>query len=187
MSIALVLAVIVVALVLFSIETIPIEFTSLVVVCLLALSGVLTPTQAFQGFSNDTVIFIFTLLAMTQGLAATGVVQMIGQRMAFFARFGHQAFVLAMMGVVAVFSSFISNTVTTAAFLPVAIGAAQRAKVPRSKVLMPLAYASMMGGTVLLFGTSMNLVVSAALVQRGLPAIGVAELAPVGLPVVVLG
>ncbi|MCY1031715.1 SLC13 family permease [Corallococcus sp. BB11-1] len=187
MSIALVLAVIVVALVLFSIETIPIEFTSLVVVCLLALSGVLTPTQAFQGFSNDTVIFIFTLLAMTQGLAATGVVQMIGQRMAFFARFGHQAFVLAMMGVVAVFSSFISNTVTTAAFLPVAIGAAQRAKVPRSKVLMPLAYASMMGGTVLLFGTSTNLVVSAALVQRGLPAIGVAELAPVGLPVVVLG
>ncbi|MBE4747561.1 SLC13 family permease [Corallococcus sp. ZKHCc1 1396] len=187
MSIALVLAVIVVALVLFSIETIPIEFTSLAVVCLLALSGVLTPTQAFQGFSNDTVIFIFTLLAMTQGLAATGVVQMIGQRMAFFARFGHQAFVLAMMGVVAVFSSFISNTVTTAAFLPVAIGAAQRAKVPRSKVLMPLAYASMMGGTVLLFGTSTNLVVSAALVQRGLPAIGVAELAPVGLPVVVLG
>ncbi|RKG84341.1 SLC13 family permease [Corallococcus terminator] len=187
MSIALVLAVIVVALVLFSIESIPLEFTSLTVVCLLALSGVLTPAQAFEGFSNDTVIFIFTLLAMTQGLASTGVVQMVGQRMAFFARFGHQAFVLAMMGVVAVFSAFISNTVTTAAFLPVAIGAAQRAKVPRSKVLLPLAYASMLGGTVLLFGTSTNLVVSAALVRQGMPGIGVTELAPVGVPVVVLG
>ncbi|NPC49532.1 SLC13 family permease [Corallococcus sp. AB032C] len=187
MSIALVLAVIVVALVLFSIDSIPIEFTSLVVVCLLALSGVLTPAQAFEGFSNDTVIFIFTLLAMTQGLAATGVVQMVGQRMAFFARFGHQVFVLAMMGVVAVFSSFISNTVTTAAFLPVAIGAAQRAKVPRSKVLLPLAYASMLGGTVLLFGTSTNLVVSAALKRQGMAPIGVTELAPVGLPVVLIG
>ncbi|MBN8469570.1 SLC13 family permease [Corallococcus exiguus] len=187
MSIALVLAVIVVALVLFSIDSIPIEFTSLVVVCLLALSGVLTPAQAFEGFSNDTVIFIFTLLAMTQGLASTGVVQMVGQRMAFFARFGHQVFVLAMMGVVAVFSSFISNTVTTAAFLPVAIGAAQRAKVPRSKVLLPLAYASMLGGTVLLFGTSTNLVVSAALKRQGMAPIGVTELAPVGLPVVLIG
>ena len=187
MSILIVLAVLAVALFLFSMESIPLEFSSLAVVCLLALSGVLTPVQAFQGFSNDTVIFIFTLLAMTQGLAATGVVQIIGQRMAFFARFGHQVFVLAMMGVVAVFSSFISNTVTTAAFLPVAIGAAQRAKVPRSKVLMPLAYASMLGGTVLLYGTSTNLVVSAELVRRGLPGIGVAELAPVGLPVVVLG
>ncbi|RKI38201.1 SLC13 family permease [Corallococcus sp. AB004] len=187
MSIALVLAVIVVALVLFSIDSIPIEFTSLVVVCLLALSGVLTPAQAFEGFSNDTVIFIFTLLAMTQGLAATGVVQMVGQRMAFFARFGHQVFVLAMMGVVAVFSAFISNTVTTAAFLPVAIGAAQRAKVPRSKVLLPLAYASMLGGTVLLFGTSTNLVVSAALKRQGMAPIGVTELAPVGLPVVLIG
>ncbi|RKH40547.1 SLC13 family permease [Corallococcus sicarius] len=187
MSILIALAVLAVALFLFSMESIPLEFSSLAVVCLLALSGVLTPVQAFQGFSNDTVIFIFTLLAMTQGLAATGVVQIIGQRMAFFARFGHQVFVLAMMGVVATFSSFISNTVTTAAFLPVAIGAAQRAKVPRSKVLMPLAYASMLGGTVLLYGTSTNLVVSAELVRRGLPGIGVAELAPVGLPVVVLG
>jgi di/tricarboxylate transporter len=187
MSIAIVLAVIVVALVLFSMDSIPIEFTSLAVVCLLALSGVLTPAQAFQGFSNDTVIFIFTLLAMTQGLASTGVVQWIGQRMSVFARFGPQVFVLAMMVVVAVFSAFISNTVTTAAFLPVAIGAAQRAKVPRSKVLLPLAYASMMGGTVLLFGTSTNLVVSAAMEQRGLAPIGVTELAPVGLPVVFIG
>lgn len=187
MSIALVLAVVVVALVLFSLDSIPIEFTSLVVVCLLSLTGVLTPAQAFEGFSDDTVVFIFTLLAMTQGLASTGVVQMVGQRMAFFARFGHQAFVLAMMGVVAVFSSFISNTVTTAAFLPVAIGAAQRAKVPRSKVLLPLAYASMLGGTVLLFGTSTNLVVSSALKRHGMAPIGVTELAPVGLPVVLLG
>ncbi|WP_223642582.1 SLC13 family permease [Corallococcus sp. EGB] len=187
MSIALVLAVIVVALVLFSMDSIPIEFTSLAVVCLLALSGVLTPAQAFEGFSNDTVIFIFTLLAMTQGLASTGVVQWVGQRMAVFARFGPHVFLVAMMGVVAVFSAFISNTVTTAAFLPVAIGAAQRARVPRSKVLLPLAYASMLGGTVLLFGTSTNLVVSAALKRHGMRPIGVTELAPVGLPVVLLG
>ncbi|HEX8819939.1 MAG TPA: SLC13 family permease, partial [Archangium sp.] len=187
MSIAIVLGIVVLAVVLFSIDVVPIEVSSLVVVCLLAVTRVLTPEQAFEGFSNDTVIFIFTLLAMTEGLASTGVVQLIGQRLAFFARFGHQTFVLAMMVVVATFSSFVSNTVTTAAFLPVAVGAAHRAKVPTSKVLLPLAYASMLGGMVLLFGTSTNLVMSAAMPRLGMAPIGVVELAPVGLPVAVIG
>jgi di/tricarboxylate transporter len=187
MTIAIVLGIVVVALVLFSFDTIPIEVSSLVVVCLLALTGVLTPKQAFEGFSNDTVIFIFTLLAMTQGLASTGVVQLVGQRLAFFARFGHQTFVLAMMVAVAAFSSIISNTVTTAAFLPVAIGAANRAKVPKSKVLLPLAYASMLGGMIFLYGTSTNLVVSAALQRMGMSPIGVTELAPVGFPLAIIG
>jgi di/tricarboxylate transporter len=187
MAIAIVLGIVLLAVVLFTLDVVPIEVTSLTVVCLLALTGVLTPAQAFEGFSDDTVIFIFTLLAMTQGLASTGVVHLIGQRLAFFARFGHQTFVLAMMAVVAAFSSIVSNTVTTAAFLPVAIGAAQRARVPKSKVLLPLAYASMLGGMVLLYGTSTNLVMSAAMMRFGLSPIGVAELAPVGLPVAVLG
>lgn len=187
MTIAIVLGVVVVALVLFSFDALPIEVSSLVVVCLLALTGVLTPAQAFEGFSNDTVIFIFTLLAMTQGLASTGVVQLVGQRLAFFARFGHQTFVMALMVTVAAFSSIISNTVTTAAFLPVAIGAAQRAKVPKSKVLLPLAYASMLGGMIFLYGTSTNLVMSAAMQRLGMPGIGVTELAPVGLPLAIVG
>ncbi len=186
-TIAIVLGIVLVALVLFSIDVVPIEVSSLVVVCLLAITGVLTPEQAFEGFSNDTVIFIFTLLAMTEGLASTGVVHMVGQRLAFFARFGHQTFVLAMMVVVAVFSSIVSNTVTTAAFLPVAIGAAHRAKVPKSKVLLPLAYASMLGGMVFLYGTSTNLVASAAFPRFGLAPIGVAELSPVGFPAAVVG
>ncbi|HSP79748.1 MAG TPA: SLC13 family permease [Myxococcaceae bacterium] len=187
MAIAIVLGIVLVALVLFTLDVVPVEVSSLTVVCLLALPGVLTPAQAFEGFSNDTVIFIFTLLAMTQGLASTGVVHIIGQRLSFFARYGHQTFVLAMMAMVATFSSIVSNTVTTAAFLPVAIGAAHRARVPKSKVLLPLAYASMLGGMVLLYGTSTNLVVSAAMVKFGLKPIGVAELAPVGLPVAAVG
>jgi di/tricarboxylate transporter len=187
MAALLVLGIVVVALVLFSIESIPIEVSSLAIVALLALTGVLTPAQAFDGYSNDTVIFIFALLAMTQGLASTGVVQLIGQRLAFFARFGHQTFVFGMMSVVAAFSSLVSNTVTTAAFLPVAIGAANRARVPKSKVLLPLAYASMLGGTIFLYGTSTNLVASAAMESAGLGPIGVAELAPLGIPIAILG
>lgn len=187
LSSGIVLAVVAVAIVLFALERIPLEVSALTVVALLAVTGVLTPEQAFAGFANETVIFIFTLLSMTQGLVSTGVVQAIGQRMAGVGRFGSSAFVASMMAVVAALSSVISNTVTTAAFLPVVIGAADRAKLARSRVLMPLAYASMLGGTVFLIGTSTNLVVSAMMARTGLGPIGFAELAPVGLPLAIVG
>jgi di/tricarboxylate transporter len=187
LAIGVVLATLATAIVLFSFERIPIEVSALTVVALLAVTRVLTPEQALAGFSNDTVILIFTLLAMTQGLASTGVVQLIGQRMAFFSRHGPGLFVLVTMVVVAALSSVVSNTVTTAAFLPVVIGAADRARVARSKVLMPLAYASMLGGTIFLIGTSTNLVVSGMMKQQGLPPIGFAELTPLGVPIAVIG
>jgi di/tricarboxylate transporter len=186
-AIAIVLAVLAVSIVLFSLERIPLEVSALSVVALLAVTGVLTPEQALAGFSNDTVILIFSLLAMTQGLASTGVVQLLGQRMAFFTRYGGTFFIAAMMVVVAAVSSVISNTVTTAALLPVVIGAADRTGVPRGRALMPLAYASIMGGTIFLIGTSTNLVVSSAMEGLGMPPIRFAELAPVGLPMAVMG
>lgn len=187
LQIAIVLVVVALSIALFSLDRIPLEVSALSVVALLAVTRVLTPAQALAGFSNDTVIFIFTLLAMTQGLVSTGVVQLIGQRMTIFSRHGPALFVLVTLVVVAAVSSVVSNTVTTAAFLPVAIGAADRARVPRSKVLMPLAFASMLGGMIFLIGTSTNLVVSAVMERTGLGGLGFAELAPVGLPVAIVG
>lgn len=187
MQAAIVLGVVALALVLFWKEWVSIEVTSLLVVFLLAVTRVLEPREAFSGFSNDTVIFIFTLLAMTQGLAATGVVRAVGARLGFLARLGRVPFLLGTMAVVASFSAFVSNTVTVAAFLPVALSSAARAGVPPRQVLMPVAFASMLGGTILLFGTSTNLVMSEVMARAGLGPIGVTELAPAGLVITVVG
>lgn len=94
---------------------------------------------------------------------------------------------VALLGVVCAFSTVASNTAVTAAFLPIASGAARRSGVPLRRLLMPLAFASMLGGTVLLFGTSTNLVVSEAMRRLGMRPIGFAELAPVGLVLAVAG
>jgi di/tricarboxylate transporter len=187
MAAAIVLGVVLVALVLFWTEWVPLEVTSLLVVFLLAVTGVLTPQEAFAGFGNDTVIFIFALLAMTQGLAATGVIQAVAERLTFLGRFGARAFVIGTMVVVAAFSAFVSNTVTAAAFLPVILSGASRIGVPPRDVLMPMAFASMLGGTILLFGTSTNLVMSEVISRAGLPPIGVLELAPAGIPITLIG
>jgi di/tricarboxylate transporter len=187
MEAAIVLAVVALALVLFWTEWVPLEVTSLLVVFLLAVTGVLEPAEAFAGFANDTVIFIFALLAMTQGLVATGLVQAVADKVAAAGRLGKRAFVLVMMVVVAAFSAFVSNTVTTAAFLPVVMSGAARLGMQNRDVLMPVAYASMLGGTILIFGTSTNLVMSEVMARAGLGAIGVTELAPVGLPIAIVG
>lgn len=187
MAIAIVLGVVVVAIVLFWTEWVPVEVTSIAVVFLLAVTGVLTPAEAWSGFSNDTVILLFTLLAMAQGLASTGLVHAVGARLASFGRFGSRTFLLALLVATAVFSAFVSNTVTVAAFLPLAMSGAARARTSPRAVLLPVAFASMLGGTVLLFGTSTNLVMSAAMARAGLGPIGVAELAPVGIPVACAG
>jgi di/tricarboxylate transporter len=181
------LAVVVVALVLFWKEWVPIEVTSLLVVFLLAVTRVLKPEEAFSGFANDTVIFIFALLAMTQGLAATGVVGALAGRLGFLARLGERGFIVATMALVAAFSAFVSNTVTTAAFLPIVMSGAARARLPNRLVLIPLSFASMLGGTILLFGTSTNLVMSEVMERSRVGAIGVFELAPAGIPITVLG
>ncbi|MFP2904706.1 SLC13 family permease [Pyxidicoccus sp. 3LFB2] len=186
-DISLVLAIVLVTILLFSCERIPLEVTSLGVVCLLGLSGVLTPAEAFAGFSNETVIFIFALLAMTEGLASAGVMHRAGSWLSHLGRFGPRGFLLGVMLLVAAFSAFVSNTVTTAAFLPVVLRGAKAAGLRRSHVLMPLAFASMLGGMGFLYGTSTNLVVSARLEDLGLGPIGLVELTPAGVPLALLG
>lgn len=185
-QIAIVLAIVLLTIVLFALERIPLELTSILVVCALGVTGVLTPEQAFAGFSNETVIFIFALLAMSEGLVATGAIDRAGAALGSLSRFGLRGFVFGMMLVVGAVSSIVSNTVTTAAFLPAVIRAARSAGFARSQVLLPLAFASMLGGITLLFGTSTNLVASAAMQKAGLGGIGVTELSRAGLPLALL-
>ncbi|RKG92969.1 SLC13 family permease [Corallococcus terminator] len=187
MTVTIALGVVVVAIVLLSIDRIPTEVSSLAIVVLLVLSGLLTPREALSGFSNETVVFIFALLALTQGLSATGVMQLVGRRLLFFARFSPRAFIVMLLAAVCAFSSVASNTAVTAAFLPVATASSAQAKVASRRLLMPLAFSSMLGGTIFLFGTSTNLVVSSAMEQWGLGRIGFTELTPVGLPLAIIG
>lgn len=187
MEIALALGMVVLAITLLSIDRIPIEVSSLTIVVLLALSGLVTPAEALAGFSSETAIFIFALLAMTQGLAATGVMQIAGRRLLAATHVSARVFVILLLVVVAGFSSIASNTAVTAAFLPVVIAAAAHVKMSPRRLLLPMAFASMLGGTIFLFGTSTNLVISGAMDSMGLGRIGFAELTVIGLPLTVIG
>ena len=186
-SILIVLILLVVAVVLFASERIPVDIVTIMLVIALVVTGTLTVADAFAGFGNEIIITIAGLFILTSGLVKTGVVDVVGRRLHAVA--GSNEFLLAalVMAVGAMSASILKNTTTTAMFLPVVLGLAGRAKVRPSKLLMPLAFGAIMGGTCTLIGTSTNLAVSGAMTRLGLAPYTLFELTPVGLAIVAGG
>src|SRR5918997_1692567 len=200
--IATVLVLLLVAVALFATEKIPIDIVTIMLVVGLVLTGTLTAAEAFAGFGNDIVITIAGLFVLTGGLVKTGVVDVVGRRLHRIA--GGNPFRLAalVMFTAAACASVMKNTTTTAMFVPVVLGIAERARVQPSKLLMPLAFGAILGGTCTLIGTSTNLAVSGALAKLGenqelaqrfgvdpqlLRPFTMFELTPVGIAIVAVG
>lgn len=176
----------VLALVLFATEWLPVDVTALLLLGALLALGLLTPREAFAGFGSDTALTLASLFVLTRVLLRAGVIEWVGVTLARRAR-NAAGMMRGMLSAVAGVSALTSNTATTAVFLPVVTGLARRAGIAPSRVLMPLAYASILGGTITVIGTSTNLVVSGALPAAGEAPLGFFELAWVGLPVAAVG
>ncbi len=200
--VATVLVLLLVALVLFATEKIPIDVVTILLVIGLVLTGTLNVSEAFAGFGNDIVITIAGLFVLTGGLVKTGVVDLIGRRLHRIAGGSEFKLTALIMFTAAGCASVMKNTTTTAMFVPVVLGIAQRARVLPSKLLMPLAFGAILGGTCTLIGTSTNLAVSGALAKLGqnqellqrfqvsperLAPFTMFELTPVGIGIVVVG
>lgn len=179
--VAMTLALLVLAIILFATEKLPVDVIGLILVISLVLTQVLTVQEAVAGFGNDVVITIAGLFLLVGGLIRTGLVDLIGRRMHKLA--GDNVFVLTalIMTTAAISASVLKNTTTTAMFLPVIIGLAAKAKLAPSKLLMPLAFGAILGGSCTLIGTSTNLAVSGQIVRYGMEPFSMFELTTVGV------
>lgn len=153
--------------------------------CLLA-TGILTPAQALAGFSNTGVITIATLYVVAAGLKETGAVQWISARL-----LGQPHSVQGALGrmllPVGILSAFMNNTTVVAMFIPAIQDWSQRLAIPASKLLLPLSYATILGGTCTLIGTSTNLVVNGLLQSQTGTHLGLFDVALVGVPILLAG
>ncbi|MFH1446767.1 MAG: SLC13 family permease [Chloroflexota bacterium] len=187
LSVILLIIIILAALVLFSIETLPADVVALAVMLALILSGVLPPDQAFAGFGSDTAMMILGLLLLTTALIKTGVVQLLTRRILNSAGENGNRLYWIITLAVAGLSAFMSNTATAAFFVPITLGISKRLRINASKLLMPLAFAAILSSSVTLVSTSTNLVISGLLSDYGLNPLGMFELTPVGIPILILG
>ncbi len=180
------LVILAVAFVLLLSDRIRADLIALLVVLALSLSGVLTADQAFSGFSQGAVVTLFAIFVIAEGLRRTGVTEQVGE---WLLRVGGRAearLVVTVMGAAAGLSLFMNNIAAASVLLPAVSGVARKAGVSASRLLMPLAFATTLGGMATLFTTT-NIIVSSYLVSQGLPGFGVLDFLPIGIPVVAAG
>jgi di/tricarboxylate transporter len=177
----LVLALLAAAVVVFSFEWLPVDVTTLLLLVVLVLSGTLTFAEAFAGFASEIIIILASIFVLTGALMKTGVVDALGGLIHRVAGGRRRRILVCVMAVTSTVSAFINNTTTTAVALPAVLGVCRRSKVSPSQVLIPLAFASILGGTCTLIGTSTNVAASGYLLETGLAPFTLFEFLPVGL------
>lgn len=181
------LLILAVAAALFITEIIPLSATAMSAAVALYLTGVLPATAAFGGLVNSNVILIAGMFVIGAAIFETGLANKLGDAVVRVAGHKEKALLIAVMTVAAVMSAFTSNTGTTAVLLPVAARLADRARLARGRLLMPLAVAAGLGGTITLVGTPPNLLARGALEAANLGTFGFFEFAKIGIPLTVVG
>jgi di/tricarboxylate transporter len=187
LEIAIVFAITAVAILLFITEWIRVDVVALLVLVSLALTGLVSPSEAISGFSNPAVVTVWAVLILSAALSRTGVAGLVGHRVLKLAGNSEVRLLAIIMLTVAILSGFMNDIGVATLFLPVAIETARRLKLPPSKLLIPLAFAALLGGLITLIGTPPNILISEALRQAGLTPFAMFDYAPVGIAVMLAG
>ncbi len=182
-----VLGVVLASIILFATEKIAVDMVALLAMSALVLGGILTPQEGLAGFSDGATVAVAGMLVLSSGLAATGAVSQLPGFLAPIMQRNRTLGVAAMMLVVSLVSGFINNTACVAVFLPVCLGISRMIRVSPSKLLMPLSFAAIFGGTCTLIGTSPNLLVSSIARNHGLAPFGMFEISRLGIIMLVVG
>ena len=186
-DIALVLAILGIAIVLFATERLRVDLISMMVLLSLILTGLLTVEEAFSGFSNPAVITVWAIYIVSEALFFTGVADYLGQRILQVSGKNVARLTAVLMLTVGVMSAFMNNIGATAVLLPAVVAIGRKIKVPASKLLIPLAFGSLLGGVTTLIGTPPNLLVSSALAAAGYEPFTLFDYTPMGLIVMTSG
>jgi di/tricarboxylate transporter len=187
LDIAIVLGILAVSVVLFVQGKMRMDLVALLVLSAMALTGLVSTSEALSGFSNPAVITVWAMFILSAGLTSTGVAGIIGRGVMRFAGHGEARIVLTIMLTTGLLSAFMNNIGVAALMLPVTMEVARRSGRPPSRLLMPLAYGSLLGGLATLIGTPPNLLVSDALRSSGLDAFRLFDFTPVGGVVALVG
>ncbi|WP_158728824.1 MULTISPECIES: SLC13 family permease [unclassified Flavobacterium] len=171
----------------FSFEWLSPEIVVIIALCLLVFSGIITSNEAFQGFGNDFIIMLVSIFIIGGVLKYNGVIEYIISPFNKLKSINESLLIAIIMIITGVLSAFMNNTAIVSIFISPVIILARKLNIRSSKLLMPMAFASLMGGTCTLIGTSTNVAGSSYIVSKGLQPIGMFELLPIGLPILLLG
>jgi di/tricarboxylate transporter len=163
------------------------DVTAFLALLALLLTGVLTPYEAFSGFSHPATIAVAAVLVLSAAVERTGALTYIARRLLTPIGNSELTLTVVIMVVISTLSAFVNNTAAVAVFIPVLIEVCRRTDASPSRVLMPMSHAATLGGMCTLIGTSTNLVAHEFAISHGLRGFSMFELGKVGLPMLLAG
>ena len=178
LEIGLVFGILIAAIILFVTELVRVDLVALMVLVMLAVTGVISTTDAISGFSNPAVITVWAVFILSGGLSRTGVAGILGRQVLRMAGDSEGRLIMVIMLTSAFLSAFMNNVGVAALLLPVVMDISRQTRRPPSKLLIPLAFSSLLGGLMTLIGTPPNILISAALEENGLDPFEMFDFAP---------
>jgi di/tricarboxylate transporter len=174
-------AILAVATLFFITEWLRADVVALLVLVAAVVGGLVTPQEAIAGFGNSAVVTIWAVYILSAGLARTGVATMLGKQVVRLSGKSEKGLITVLTTSTALATSVMNINGAAAMFLPITIDIARRTRRAASRLLIPMAYGALLGGMLVLFGTSSNLVVSGYLRDAGLPSLEFFSFTPIGL------
>lgn len=186
-QLAMVLALLGAAIVMFAINKPRMDAVALIVMTLLPFTGVVQMSEVLSGFADSNIVLIAALFVIGDGLVRTGVARQLGDWLTRKAGSSETKLIALLMIVVCGLGSMMSSTAVTAIFIPVALRISQSTGAPPGRLMMPLSFAALISGMMTLVATAPNLVVSSELERNGFNGFRFFSFTPFGVPVLILG
>ena len=180
-EIALVLGLILVAISLLALDLFRVDMVAVGVLLVVTLSGLLTAQEALSAFSNTAIVTVGSMFIISQGLLRTGVASQIGRSILKVTTDSEARLIAVLMLTAGLLSAFMNDVGSTAILLPALVGIARQTRISPSKLCIPLAFGSLLGGLCTLIGTPANILISDALESRGFAPFAIFDFTPVGL------
>jgi len=192
LDIVLICIIIVVALVVFASEKLRADLVALLILVVLMILGLFfdtfpSPGESISGFSNKATVTIAAMFILSAGLVKTGSVNWVTQKLMKHGSSSESKMFVILMLTVGAISAFINNAAAVAVFIPITLTISRQQKISPSKMLLPLSFASIVGGTCTLIGTSTNILVSSMAADHGLGEFAMFELSKLGIVFFLMG
>lgn len=187
MHTAMLVAIIVVAAVLFVTEAYSVDVVAVLIMISLMVTGLVSVNEGVSGFSSNATITVAAFFVITTAIRNTGALALLGERLTAMAENRPRRLLAIVIAMAGASSSFLHATGVVAIYMPVVISAARQVRESASRYLIPLSYAAQFGGVCTLLGTTSNLVVSGIMVGRGMAPVGMFEITRLGLILFALG
>ena len=175
------------ALALFAWNRLRVDVVGLIVMAALIVTGLVTPQQGVSGFSNEAMVTVAAMFVLSAGLVRTGAVDLLGRWVARLAGASEARLLLISLALVIPLSAFVNNTPVVVVMIPMILGITRKTGIAPSRLFMPISFASQIGGTLTLIGTSTNLLVAGLALELGLERIGLFDITPPALVLAAVG